>query len=121
MMWDAYTTGARDVAIQRRLYARPACLRAIVPSFPGVPMIPSPARRLAGLVVAATVAVSVLTISRPALADPDGSPAGGEQVFAQQQVGTVDLTVTEWTGEPASVTVSLYDQSSGYYATGATD
>lgn len=59
-------------------------------------MIALSARRLAGLVAVATVAVSVLTVPRPAFADPttgaisgvitrpDGSPAGGEQIFVQR-------------------------------------
>jgi hypothetical protein len=161
------------------------------------------ARRLAGLVVATTVAVSVITVPGSAYADPttgiitgqitrpDGSPAAGEQVFVERwttspvfrsattdaggaytvsdlpagdgyrvsvqrpagrqyahgvadsnlaeqfavaaagittvderllPVGTIDLTLTEWTGEPAaSASVILSDPSRRYSTFGSTN
>jgi hypothetical protein len=161
------------------------------------------ARRLAGPMVAATVAVSVLIVPGSALADPttgtiagqitrpDGSPAAGERVHVQHlstnppvfrstttdaagtytvpdlppgagyrvgierpagaqyahgtldvnraeqftvtaggtttvderllPVGTIDLTVTEWTGAPAMVSVVFSDPGRGYSTVGSTD
>jgi hypothetical protein len=166
-------------------------------------MIASLARRLAGPLVAAVVAVSILTVPGTASADPttgtitgqitqpDGSPAVSEVVFverftspsvfrsattdptgaytvadlpagdgyrvgvnrpagrqyahgavdsnlAQQfavvaggtttvneellPIGTFDLTLTEWTGEPAvAASVSLFDRNQNYFAFGSTD
>lgn len=166
-------------------------------------MIDSLARRLAGPLAAATVAVSVILVPGAASADPtagtvaglitrpDGSPAAGEVVVVERfstspfsrtvttdatgaysvsdvpvgdgyrvgvdrppgrqyahgktdfnladqftvtaggtttvnerllPVGTVDLTLTEWTGEPArGASVALSDPGRSYFTSGSTD